>query len=53
MVWAENRTALKVEFPTTLDAPAAAYEVQFGAVERPTHTNTSWDWARFEVCAHK
>ncbi|KAG2432931.1 hypothetical protein HXX76_008661 [Chlamydomonas incerta] len=53
VVWAENRTALKVEFPTTLDAPAAAYEVQFGAVERPTHTNTSWDWARFEVCAHK
>ncbi|GIL45800.1 hypothetical protein Vafri_2950, partial [Volvox africanus] len=51
--WAENRTALKVEFPWLLDAPAASYEVQYGAVERPTHTNTSWDWARFEVCAHK
>ena len=22
-------------------------------VERPTHWNTSWDWARFEVCGHK
>jgi alpha-mannosidase len=22
-------------------------------VERPTHANTSWDVARFEVCAHK
>ncbi|GIL94480.1 hypothetical protein Vretimale_672, partial [Volvox reticuliferus] len=53
IVWAENRTALKVEFPWLLDAPAASYEVQYGAVERPTHTNTSWDWARFEVCAHK
>ena len=20
---------------------------------RPTHWNTSWDWARFETCAHK
>ncbi|EFJ52516.1 hypothetical protein VOLCADRAFT_115992, partial [Volvox carteri f. nagariensis] len=51
--WSENRTALKVEFPWLLDAPNASYEVQFGAVQRPTHTNTSWDWARFEVCAHK
>ena len=24
-----------------------------GNVERPTHRNTSWDWARFETCAHK
>ncbi|GLC41223.1 hypothetical protein PLESTB_001525400 [Pleodorina starrii] len=53
VVWSENRTALKVEFPWLLDSPAASYEVQYGAVERPTHTNTSWDWARFEVCAHK
>jgi alpha-mannosidase len=22
-------------------------------VQRPTHRNTSWDWARFETCAHK
>lgn len=20
---------------------------------RPTHRNTSWDWAKFEVCGHK
>ncbi|KAG2501227.1 hypothetical protein HYH03_001036 [Edaphochlamys debaryana] len=51
--WSESRTALKVEFPWALDAPLASYEVQAGAVQRPTHTNTSWDWARFEVCAHK
>jgi len=34
-------------------ATRATYEVQFGSVERPTHWNTSWDWARFEVCGHK
>ena len=31
----------------------ATYDIQFGSVERPTHKNTSWDAARFEVCAHK
>ncbi|GFR42445.1 hypothetical protein Agub_g3352 [Astrephomene gubernaculifera] len=51
--WQESRTALKVEFPLLLAASEATYEVQYGAVRRPTHTNTSWDWARFEVVAHK
>jgi alpha-mannosidase len=31
----------------------AAYETQFGHVVRPTHENTTWDAARFEVCAHR
>ena len=31
----------------------ATYEIQYGHVERPTHANTSWDVARFEVCAHR
>ncbi|HCD31164.1 MAG TPA: alpha-mannosidase 2c1, partial [Phycisphaerales bacterium] len=26
---------------------------QYGYLKRPTHTNTSWDMARFEVAAHK
>jgi len=29
------------------------YEVQFGTVERPTHTNTDWDAARHEVPAQQ
>ena len=31
----------------------ATYEIQYGNVERATHWNTSWDYAKFEVCAHK
>jgi alpha-mannosidase len=31
----------------------ATYEIQWGNVQRPTHRNTSWDWARFETCAQK
>ena len=30
-----------------------SYDTQFGHVERPTHANTSWDVAKFEVPVHK
>ncbi|GAX76602.1 hypothetical protein CEUSTIGMA_g4048.t1 [Chlamydomonas eustigma] len=51
--WFENRVALKAEFPWELKSDVATYETQFGAVQRPTHQNTSWDWAKFEVCGHR
>ena len=51
--WHEERQFLKVEFPLALRCDYATYEIQFGHVRRPTHFNTSWDWARFEVCAHR
>jgi alpha-mannosidase len=34
-------------------ADRSAAETQFGHVFRPTHTNTSWDAAKFEICAHR
>ena len=51
--WQERSTLLKVAFPVTVHSPRATYDIQFGNVERPTHWNTSWDWARFEVCGQK
>ncbi|MFC3770241.1 alpha-mannosidase [Paenibacillus sp. GCM10012303] len=51
--WQERETLLKVAFPVNVRATAATYEIQFGHVQRPTHWNTSWDFARFESCAHK
>jgi alpha-mannosidase len=51
--WKERHTMLKVAFPVDILAPHATYEIQWGNVQRPTHRNTSWDWARFETCAHK
>ena len=51
--WHEERKFLKVAFPVDVNTSKARYEIQFGNVERPTHVNTSWDVARFEVCAHK
>lgn len=51
--WMERNTMLKVAFPVDVLAPQATYEIQWGNVQRPTHRNTSWDWGRFETCAHK
>jgi alpha-mannosidase len=44
---------LKVTFPVTVRSPYATYEIQFGAVQRPTHRNTSWERQKFEVAAHR
>ncbi|MBI1332018.1 MAG: hypothetical protein GC165_03970 [Armatimonadetes bacterium] len=51
--WHEEDKMLKVAFPVKVNSSRATYEIQFGNVERPTHYNTSWDMARFEVCAQK
>jgi len=51
--WHERHKFLKVAFPVDVLASRATYEIQFGHLERPTHTNTTWDVARFEVCAHR
>lgn len=51
--WHESCKFLKVEFPVDVHSDVASYESQFGVVKRPTHYNTSWDVAKFEVCCHK
>lgn len=52
--WHETYKFLKVQFPTTIyTAEQAKYETQFGITSRPTHYNTTWDVAKFEVCHHK
>jgi len=51
--WHEEDKLLKVAFPVHVNAARATYEIQFGNVERPTHMNTTWDMAKFEVCAQK
>jgi alpha-mannosidase len=51
--WHEIDQFLKVEFPLALRSDHATYEIQFGHVRRPTHFNTTWDFARFEVCGHR
>lgn len=51
--WKQHQLLLKCEFPIDVNASEATYDIQFGSVKRPTHKNTSWDAAKFEVCGHK
>ena len=51
--WKQHQLLLKTEFPVDINANEAAYDIQFGSLKRPTHKNTSWDAAKFEVCGHK
>jgi len=51
--WHESRRMLRVNFPVAVQTPEAAFEIQYGYVRRPTHSNTSWDMAKFEVVGHR
>lgn len=51
--WHERERRLQWRLPTDLRAADAVCGTQFGHVRRARHSNTSWDVARFEVCAHR
>ena len=51
--WHEERKMLRVAFPVAVFTEEANFDIQYGTVRRPTHRNTSWDAARFEVCGQK
>lgn len=50
--WQESQTLLKAEFPVDIHGDYAECGVQYGSVRRSTHSDTSWEEARFEFCAH-
>jgi alpha-mannosidase len=51
--WQESEKLLKLGFALDVRADRSAAETQFGHVFRPTHVNTSWEAAKFEICAHR
>lgn len=51
--WHETEKFLKVAFPLAIRAEHTLAETQFGAVRRVTHTNTSWEAAKFETSMHR
>ncbi|GAB4514930.1 MAG: alpha-mannosidase [Anaerolineae bacterium] len=50
--WHERQRLLKVGFPVAINADRATYDIAYGNIQRPTHRNTPYDAARFEVPAH-
>lgn len=51
--WHHDEHLLSMAFPLDVRADTAACDIQFGHVHRPTHPSSSWDAAKFEVCAHR
>ena len=51
--WQCQKTLLKAEFPVDINTTRAICDVPFGSIERSITQNTTWEQAKFEVCAHK
>ncbi len=51
--WHERQVLLRALFPMAVRSHEATFETMYGVVRRPTHRNTSWDAARFEMVAHR
>jgi alpha-mannosidase len=51
--WKDEAKMLRVGFNVDVQSRVAAYEIQGGYIERPTHDNTSWDRAKEEVPAQR
>jgi alpha-mannosidase len=49
--WHETHVLLKAAFPLAASAPMATYEIAYGAIQRPTTRNNTWEQAKFEVPA--
>jgi alpha-mannosidase len=51
--WHDRHWLVKARFPLAIHAEQATFETAFGVIRRPTHRNTSWDAAKFEVPGHR
>lgn len=51
--WKESQKMLRTSFPVDIHTNEATCEIQFGNLKRPTHRKTTWDMAKYEVCAQK
>ncbi len=51
--WRERHRMLRVAFPVNVHSEQASFDISYGFVQRPTHRNTSWEKAKFEVVAHR
>ena len=51
--WHHDEHLLSMAFPLDVRTDQATCDIQLGHVRRPTHASSSWDAAKFEVCAHR
>ena len=51
--WKERRRLVKAQYDCNVLTREAVCDTSAGYIKRETHSNTSWQKARFEVCCHK
>ncbi|MGE5582023.1 MAG: alpha-mannosidase [Bacillota bacterium] len=51
--WRERNKMLRTSFRLNVKNDEATCEIQFGNIRRPTHRNTTWDMAKYEIPAQK
>ena len=51
--WHDRRILLKSRTPLAVHAEHATFECACGVIRRPTHRNTPWDAAKYEVAGHR
>lgn len=51
--WNETHKMLRVSFPSSVKSDNAKCGIQYGCIDRPTHTRDSFAKAKKEVCAHR
>lgn len=51
--WHDRRILLKSRTPLAIHADHATFECACGVIKRPTHRNTPWDAAKYEVAGHR
>ena len=51
--WHDRRILLKSRTPLAIHADHATFECACGVIQRPTHRNTPWDAAKYEVAGHR
>lgn len=51
--WQDQDVSLKANFPVTIQAEDAQCNIQFGVIDRPTHSKDSFAMAKDEIPAHR
>lgn len=51
--WQETQKILKTAFTVDIRSTQARFDIQYGNILRSITRNTSWEAAKYEVCAHK
>ena len=51
--WKESDKMLRTSFPVNIYTNEVTCDMQFGNIKRSNNDNTSWDMAKYEICAHK